>query len=146
MPVEKSCGAVVFMENEETRYLLLHYEAGHWGFVKGKVEVGEREEETVRRELMEEAGICDADFVPGFREEISYFYKRRGETVYKEAIYLLVRAKTREVKLSYEHTGHEWLNYQEALERLPYKNTRNVLRKAHRFLENLVKQSEAPKS
>ncbi len=49
---EKSCGAVVFFKNkEETKYLLLRYEAGHWDFVKGNVEVNETEKETVLREL-----------------------------------------------------------------------------------------------
>jgi hypothetical protein len=33
---EKSCGAVVYLKKgSETLYLLLHYEAGHWDFVKG---------------------------------------------------------------------------------------------------------------
>lgn len=139
MPTVKSCGAVAFKKNGEIRFLLLHYEAGHWGFVKGKVETGEREEETAKRELIEEAGIDDAVFIPGFRERISYFYNRGGETVYKEVAYLLVQTETGEVKLSCEHTGYEWLSYRETLERLPYKNTRRVLRRAHRFLVNHAK-------
>ena len=35
---EKSCGAVVFKRDGEVQYLLLHYEAGHWDYVKGQVE------------------------------------------------------------------------------------------------------------
>ena len=58
---EKSCGAVVFLKTlEETKYLLLQYEAGHWDFVKGNVEPEESEKETVLRELQEETGITDA--------------------------------------------------------------------------------------
>ena len=75
---EKSCGAVVFKRDGEVEYLLLHYEAGHWDYVKGQVEQDESEKDTVTRELKEETGITDARFIEGFREEISYFYRRRG--------------------------------------------------------------------
>ena len=80
---EKSCGAVVFKRNGEVQYLLLHYEAGHWDYVKGQVEPNESEKDTVVRELEEETGITNARFVEDFREEISYFYRREGKTVYK---------------------------------------------------------------
>ncbi|HHF56026.1 MAG TPA: diadenosine tetraphosphate hydrolase, partial [Thermoplasmatales archaeon] len=32
MPVERSCGGVIF---KDKKYLLLKYGWGHWGFVKG---------------------------------------------------------------------------------------------------------------
>ena len=62
---EKSCGAVVFLKSREVNYLLLHYEAGHWDFVKGNVEPTESEKDTVIRELQEETGIADAKFIEG---------------------------------------------------------------------------------
>lgn len=135
MPREKSCGAVVFRKNQKVKYLLLHYGAGHWGFVKGQVEANESEKDTVTRELKEETGITDAQFVEGFREKISYFYRRRGETIYKEVVYHLVQAQSSEVKLSYEHVGYVWLRYQRAMERLSFKNAKNVLKKAHKLLK-----------
>ena len=87
MSSEKSCGAVVFRQNQDRKYLLLHYEGGHWDFVKGHVERGETEKETVLRETEEEAGITDAKFVEGFRHRISYYYRRAGRTVYKEVVF-----------------------------------------------------------
>jgi len=134
MPRERSCGAVVFRKNGPVKYLLLHYETGHWDFVKGQVEEGETEEETARRELLEETGIADAQFIRDFRERISYFYRRESKTVYKEVIFLLAETRRSEVTLSYEHVGYAWLPYEEALERLPFKNAKAVLRKAHGFL------------
>jgi hypothetical protein len=48
---EVSVGAVVFTgEKNKRQYLLLHYPSGHFDFPKGHVEVGETEEETLRRE------------------------------------------------------------------------------------------------
>jgi 8-oxo-dGTP pyrophosphatase MutT (NUDIX family) len=132
---EKSCGAVVFKRDGEVEYLLLHYEAGHWDYVKGQVEQDESEKDTVTRELKEETGITDARFIDGFREEISYFYRRRGRTVHKEVIFFLIETKDSNVKLSYEHVGYEWLNYEKAMAKLTFANAKKVLAKAHDFLE-----------
>jgi 8-oxo-dGTP pyrophosphatase MutT (NUDIX family) len=131
---EKSCGAVVYSKGSEVNYLLLQYEAGHWDFVKGNVEEGETEKDTTVRELREETGIADAQFIEGFREKIAYFYKRQGSTVYKEVIFFLMEAKSTKVKLSFEHVGFDWLPYERAMEKLTFKNAREVLQKTHKFL------------
>ena len=132
---EKSCGAVVVLTNTEPKYLLLHYEAGHWDFVKGNVEANESERETVIRELREETGIVDARFVEDFREKIEYFYRRQGTTVHKEVIFFIIETRTETVKLSFEQVGYTWLNYQDALEKLTFKNAKDVLQKAHKILK-----------
>ena len=131
---EKSCGAVVYSKSSEVSYLLLQYEAGHWDFVKGNVEEGETEKDTTVRELSEETGIADAQFIEGFREKIAYFYKRQGSTVYKEVIFFLMEAKSTKVVLSFEHVGFDWLPYERAMAKLTFKNAREVLQKAHKFL------------
>jgi 8-oxo-dGTP pyrophosphatase MutT (NUDIX family) len=128
---EKSCGAVVYIKNPEVKYLLLQYEAGHWDFVKGNVEEGETEQETALRELREETGIVDACFLNGFKETISYFYKRQGATVYKEVVFFLMNTKTNDIKLSFEHIGFDWLPYDDALRKLTFRNASDVLHKAH---------------
>jgi bis(5'-nucleosidyl)-tetraphosphatase len=132
---EKSCGAVVFIKKDaEVNFLLLHYEAGHWDFVKGNVEPGEKEEETVLRELQEETGIVDAAFIEGFKENIDYFYRRQGATIHKQVIFYLIKTHTEKVEISFEHVGYTWLNYEDAMEKLTFKNAKNVLQKAHEFL------------
>lgn len=136
MPSEKSCGAVIFTGNEDRKYLLLHYEGGHWDFVKGHVEKNETEEQTVRRETEEETGLSDVKFIDGYRQVISYYYKRAGKTVYKEVVFYLLESKTDSVRLSREHVGYDWLTYERAIERLTFKNAKETLRKAHEHLEN----------
>ncbi len=133
---EKSCGAVVYAKNPEVNYLILQYEAGHWDFVKGNVEEGETEQQTVTRELSEETGITDAQFLDGFKENITYFYKRQGSTVYKEVVFFLMETKTKQVKLSFEHIGFQWLTYERTMEKLTFKNARDVLKRAHEYLKN----------
>lgn len=135
MPSEKSCGAVIFKRNGNRKYLLLHYEGGHWDFVKGHVEKNESEKDTVKRETEEEVGITELDFLDGYRQPISYYYKRAGKTVYKQVIFYLVEAHTESIRLSREHVGFDWLSYDRAYDRLTYKNAKETLRKAHEFLE-----------
>lgn len=135
MPREKSCGAVIFRRNREVKYLLLRYEAGHWDFVKGKVEPNESEKDTVIRELEEETGLTKAKFVEDFREEINYFFRRGLKKIYKEVAYFLIQAQNRKVELSYEHVGYDWLSYEKAMKQLTFKNAKNVLKKAHIFLK-----------
>ena len=132
---ERSCGAGVFYKNVQVKYLLLQYEAGHWDFVKGNVEPNESEADTVLRELKEETGIVATQLIEGFRGQIQYFYRRQGETIQKEVVFYLIQADTERVELSFEHVGYEWLNYQHALERLTFKNAKEVLQKAHAFFQ-----------
>ena len=142
---EKSCGAVVFIKKDDpVKYLLLNYAAEHWDFVKGNVELNESEKETVVRELKEETSITEARFIDGFREVIAYFYRRQGLTVHKEVVFFLMEAYTDKVKLSFEHVGYSWLDYQHAMEKLTFKNAKDVLQKAHDFLKKngIIKMAE----
>ena len=141
MPSEKSCGAVIFKANGSRKYLLLHYEGGHWDFVKGHVEKNESERQTVLRETQEETGLTELTFLEGYREPINYYYKRAGATVYKEVVFYLLESKTDSVRLSREHVGFVWMSYDWARERLTYKNAKETLRKAHEYLEKLQAQA-----
>ena len=71
MKQEKSAGAIVFIKDKEPIYLLLHYEAKHWDFPKGNIEKGEKDIETVKREIEEETGITDIEIVKDFKEKIT---------------------------------------------------------------------------
>ena len=135
MGKEKSCGAVVFKRHKEgIKYLILHYGAGHWDFPKGKQETNEKEEQTASREIKEETGIEDVEFVDGFKESVNYFYKRNSETIFKEVAFFLAEAKTEEVTISNEHMGYAWLSYENAYKKLTFNNAKELLRKANQFL------------
>ena len=100
------------------------------------MEVNESEKETVVRELQEETSITDAKFIDGFREAIAYFYRRQGLTVHKEVVFFIMEAYTDKVVLSFEHIGYIWLDYQPALEKLTFKNSKDVLQKTHDYPED----------
>jgi bis(5'-nucleosidyl)-tetraphosphatase len=138
MPREISAGAVIFRRAEaRPEFLILHYELGHWDFVKGNIEKGEEEKETVKREIQEETGIKRVRIVDGFRETIKYFYRWKGQGIFKIVIFYVAESKQKKVRLSFEHIGYDWLPYQETLQRLTFRNSKDVLKKAHRFIEDL---------
>ncbi len=137
MAKERSYGAVVVRRNTDIQYLILQYGAGHWDLVKGHGMRGESEEETVLRELEEETGITRATFIPGFREEVHYFFQRRGHTVYKEVVYYLIETPEEEVTLSDEHVAYRWLPHDEALQAITFGNSRRVVDGAHEHLTAL---------
>lgn len=134
---ERSAGAVmVFMSDSKPEYLLLHYTAGHWDFPKGNIEAGETEREAAVREIREETGIADVEFVEGFINTISYKYRRARRLVDKQVVFFLALTKTRDVTISYEHIGFAWKSYDDAMEQLTYKSARNLLEAAAQFMEN----------
>ncbi len=138
MKKERSAGAVIYRkEGDNIYFLLLWYPAGHWDFPKGNIEPGEKEIDTVKREVYEETGITDLEFIFGFRETIRYFYFRNKEKISKEVIFYLARTNQKDVKISYEHKGYEWLPYEKALERITYDNSKDVLRKAYNYLKSI---------
>ena len=136
---ETSAGIVIFRkEKEKNLFLLLHYPSGHWDFVKGKMEKGETTHQTAIREAKEETGITDITFVENFEEWISYNFKYQGELVQKKVVFFLAETKTKEIKISHEHSGYTWLEYNESMEKTTFDNAKTVLTKAQKTLSNTL--------
>jgi len=151
MPVEKSAGAIIFRKDfsfakategkgDKIYYLLLHYPSAaktskeYWDLPKGHIEKGENILETVKREIFEETGLKNTNFTGEFKETIKYFFKWKGKNILKFVTFYLVETKTKEVKISGEHIGFQWLSYDDAISRLTFKNAKNILQKANDFL------------
>jgi 8-oxo-dGTP pyrophosphatase MutT (NUDIX family) len=134
---EQSSGGVVFYMDglSEPEYLLLHYSAGHWDFPKGNIEAGESEKQAALREIREETGITDIEFITDFRMSIKYHYRHGGRIVQKEVVLFLAKTHTKQVMLSHEHIGFAWKNYRDALKQVTYHNAKNLLSAAKDFLK-----------
>lgn len=131
---ERSAGAVLFNETDSGKiFLLLNYPSGHWDFVKGNIEKGESLQQTVIREIREETGITDVEFIDGFEDRIEYHYQRDGDLVHKEVVFFLAKTKTIDVKISHEHLGFVWLNFDDALKKVTYKNAKDIMNKVKRL-------------
>jgi len=164
MPVEKSAGAIIIRrprsrtsgslrrkDSNEIYYLLLHYPSSskaknphsrasslrgrdYWDLPKGHIEKGEDILSTVRREVLEETGLGDINLVEGFKETIRYFFRFEGKNVLKFVTFFLAETKKEKIEISPEHIGYKWLPYLEALQQLTFRNAKEILEKANRYL------------
>ena len=135
MKEEVSAG-VILVNESDGKFLLLNYPSKHWDFVKGKMEEGETERETALRETNEETGINDVEFLNGFREEIEYYFRADNQDIHKKVIFFLGKTKTKDIILSHEHLDFIWLDFNNALNKITYKNAKNLLKKSKRFLDD----------
>jgi 8-oxo-dGTP pyrophosphatase MutT (NUDIX family) len=137
MPTERSAGAIVFRrEGSVVKYLLLRKGPTYWDLPKGNIDKGEEEQAAAERETKEEAGLTDVKILPDFKEKTSYFYKREGQTIYKEVVFFLGETKSKEVKISWEHEGFGWFTYEEAVTKVKSKE---IIQKANDFLKSKSK-------
>ena len=124
MKYEKSCGAIIF---EGDKVLVLQQAAGHWGFPKGHVEKDETEVETAVREIKEETNL-DVEIDENYRYVERY---SPAEGVEKDVVYFIAKKIGGEIKAQEEEVQKiEWLTYDEALERLTFDISKELLKKA----------------
>ena len=133
-----SAGVVVYRldENNDRKYLLLQYPAGHWDYAKGHLDEGEDIMQAAVRELVEETGIDDVVIHKGIIVPMSYEYNGHGFLHKKRVDYFIGKTKCEEedVVISHEHKDFGWYKYDEAMKILTFDNARDVLLAAESFL------------
>ena len=135
---EKSAGAIIFRKNSKKNYfLLLNYPSGHWDFVKGKIEKDEAPKNTTLRETKEETGISDLQFINGFEEKIEYDFQYDNNLIHKEVIFFLAKTNTEQINLSHEHLDYIWSDYENTIKKITYDNSRKILIKAKKYLNDV---------
>ena len=134
---EKSVGCVTFYLKENQRYyLLLRYISNHWGLVKGHIEANETEKQTLIREIHEETKLEEFEIIPNFKESSTYTYSRNNQRFDKLISYYLVKSNNFNIIISDEHKEYTWLKYEEAIDKITYKNTKAILKKAEMLLKS----------
>jgi ADP-ribose pyrophosphatase YjhB (NUDIX family) len=129
MTIRQSGAIVVRLDAKEPRVLLVTAKRNprNWIFPKGHIEKGETPEAAALREAKEEAGVMGKLIGPAGVLEYSFLgVKARVE-------YFLA-VLTRETGEPEDGRARVWCRLDEALERLSYKNTRKLLRKAWKKL------------
>ena len=139
---DKSYGIILVYreEGKEDEFLILQQTQGHWSFPKGHAEEGETPVQTAIRELAEETGILDIELseFPSIKDD--YVVAWRGSNWNKTVECYIAFAKNKDVTIQdSEVQGYKWATYQEALGPLNFEGTKNVLRTAKKYIDNVLK-------
>lgn len=123
MKYEKSCGAIVL---DGEKVLIIQQKEGHWGFPKGHVEDGETEVETAIREIKEETNVNVK-----INEKYRYVETYSPKPDVEKDVVLFVAEKIGGSETAQEEEVQEiqWLTYEEAMKRITYNNSREILKK-----------------
>ena len=144
MDKEFSAGAVIFKRKGPEILFLVIYSARNriWGFPKGHLEHGETEEEAALREIKEETGLDNLQFIEGFTEKAAYetISKRppfKGERIEKYVTYFLCEIMDQDVIVDgKEIADYKFLSIDEAEKLIRFRNLQNILRRAYDFLQD----------
>ena len=132
--METSCGVVLV--NLGT-VLLLQYPQGHWDLPKGHVESTDLDNfETAKRELEEETGITEFEFVDGFKYRTEYDFKHKGKIRSKQVFWYLATTEKMSISLSKEHRDYMWLDWPQAIELVTHEKTKGVITMAQNFMQD----------
>ncbi len=131
---QKSVGAVIM--NGQNEVLLVFSSANqYWEFPKGKMERGEKELDTLSREIYEETGIRHFRLHPLFKENI-YYHFRVGDTVIAKIVVYYLFKTGATVRLSDEHSKFQWVHIDRIDQYLKHINQRNLIKKVRYFLQH----------
>lgn len=118
--------------------LLLKHTSGKWMLPKGTIESGETPEEVALREVREETGLSNVRIVADLGEERYYFFWRSEDSYYDKTVrYFLLEFLGGEEPAPQAEEGFvacEWVPPDEAMARIKYKETREVVRRAQEAL------------
>jgi len=134
---EQSCGAVVFTRDRgKLQYLIIRSLRGAFGFPKGHMEAGEREEETALREIAEETGLS-VTLLEGFRAEDCYIFSLSGKQISKRVVYFLAEFSHQvPTPQESELSGVFLMDPEEAMDVLSFEGSRRILTEAREFLRH----------
>jgi 8-oxo-dGTP pyrophosphatase MutT (NUDIX family) len=148
-PVKRahSAGGVVFVRggSGEIRILILQHEGGKWMLPKGTIEAGETPEAVALREVREETGLSQVRIVKDLGEERYSFFWRTEDAFYDKTVhYFLLEFLGGEEPVPQREEGFvavEWVTLEDAMTRIKYKETREIVRRARDALAPSVASS-----
>ncbi|MEM3851990.1 MAG: NUDIX domain-containing protein [Methanomassiliicoccales archaeon] len=126
--------AWLYRPGKNVSYLLLlrkEERGGYWTPITGHVEKGEKLMDALYREVKEETGIADPEYVIDLR--VPYRFAKDGEEFEEHSFG--VQVETDSVVLSPEHQSFEWLTYEAALQRLRWNEQKNALQVLHDMID-----------
>ncbi len=126
---EKSCGCIII---DKGKVLLIQQKRGNWGFPKGHVEFNETERQTAIREVKEETNLDVRIFKN--KRYIEKYISNNGKL--KQVVYFLAKHTGGiEKKQDSEIKSMIWLNFEDAINKITYENTRKLFLKVLKDLK-----------
>jgi 8-oxo-dGTP pyrophosphatase MutT (NUDIX family) len=123
----------------DVEILLLQHETGKWMLPKGTIERGETPDGVALREVAEETGLRSVRIVADLGEEHYMFFWKAEDTYYDKTVhYYLMEFLGGEEPQPQREEGFvrcEWAAIPEALDRIKYKETRQVVQRARVALD-----------
>lgn len=134
-----SCGIIPIFVNQKGKreFLLVLQNNGNYAFPKGHMEEGESFMQTAKRELFEEAGVRCTSIDETVFSEHYRFYKDE-KIIEKTVNYFIGFTDSQEVHIQEEEIADFcWCSEEEVLEKLHFKEIKDIFRKALHHLNNL---------
>lgn len=134
---EISAGIIIYRKTKEgMKFLLLYHGGNYWNFPKGHIEQTENAYRAAFREVKEETGLpMNALLLQTyFRAYERYMFTKHKQRILKTVVYFLAETREPRIRVSHEHSGYGWFLYRDALRMLPYKNSREHLKRANDFI------------
>lgn len=105
---------------------------GIWQIVTAKIDNGEKAYETARREVREETGLRPYNLYVA--PSINYFYNSRDDSINLIPVFM-AEVDSDNVKISDEHSEYEWLNFENAYDKIHWESQKKMLAEAYNHLK-----------
>lgn len=106
---------------------------GIWSIPGGEIEKDEKSYETAVREMREETGLSARHIY--VIDKVNVFYEMNDDELHLVPLFL-AEAEEGEAELSDEHSEYDWMNYEDAYEKIFWIGWKNNLKFIHEILNN----------
>lgn len=135
---EFSAGGAVFRSLQNPEWLIIKPTGtDRWQLPKGKIDKGEKSEQTAVREVFEETGVR-AEIVQKI-DAIKYFYVLKGKRIFKQVTFFLMASDGEEPKVEEKWTREVeeviWKPTEDAIKMLSFKAEKNIIQKGLEMLK-----------
>ena len=121
----------------EPDFLLVEQYGDFWSFPKGHPEEGESPEEAAKRELFEETGVKDGQLIDSVKFSEHYVWNDNGTIIDKTVEFFPYFTERYFCRIDgKEITDSGWFTFDEALEKLTYKESKELLTQTSKWLKS----------